>query len=157
MISPPSVCARKCMRSVVTGKTRPRIARIFPASSTAVSKLPVTFSSAEIKRFPKLWPLSAPSVKRYPNRCRNVDESSASATKAWRKSPGGSTPSSSRSIPVDPPSSAVETIAVKATGASRSACNTEKVPVPPPITTICFNVMTPQVWQICQIVKRLLR
>ena len=48
------------------------------------------------------------------------------------------TPYWSRSIPVDPPSSAMETIAARCTGYFFSAESTVNVPVPPPTVTIFF-------------------
>src|SRR3989338_5604334 len=70
-----------------------------------------------------------------------MSESDAdSETRHCRTSPGGSTPSSSRSLPVEPPSSTIETIAVRLTGYFLRPERTVKLPVPPPMMTmfLCF-------------------
>ena len=82
----------------------------------ARSKLPVTSVSAARKRFPNEWPESSPAAKRCWNSRPISDSSSARATRQLRMSPGGSTPSSRRSRPDEPPSSATVTIAVMSRG-----------------------------------------
>src|SRR3989338_11167410 len=60
------------------------------------------------------------------------------ATKHCRTSPGGRTPNSSRRIPVLPPSSAMETTALRSKLYFFKPRKTTKLPVPPPITTTFF-------------------
>src|SRR3990172_9907812 len=69
-----------------------------------------------------------------------TDVSSLNATRAWRTSPAGSCPNSSRNRPDDPPESIIVTTAVRSTGYFFNPESTAKVPVPPPITKIFFFV-----------------
>src|SRR3989344_5788923 len=64
-----------------------------------------------------------------------------SATRHCRTSPGGRTPSSSRRVPVEPPSSAMATMAVRSKGYFFRPDSTVNVPVPPPITTIFLRLV----------------
>ena len=69
--------------------------------------------SAERKRFPKLCPSNPlPAEKRYWNKRVSSGSSVERAARQLRISPGGCTPSSRRSTPLLPPSSATVTIAV---------------------------------------------
>ena len=61
---------------------------------------------------------------------------SASAAMQFRMSPTGGIPSSSRSAPDDPPSSATVTIAVMLLVCSLRPRSSVERPVPPPIATI---------------------
>src|SRR3989338_6958053 len=62
------------------------------------------------------------------------------ATKHWRTSPGGRTPSSSRRMPVEPPLSDIATTAESSRGYFLRPESTVKVPVQPPTTTTFFMV-----------------
>src|SRR3989344_3140627 len=95
-------------------------------------------SRAVKNRLPKLWPpIAQLSSKRYSNNSRTSFSLRASATRERRISPGGNVPNSSLILPVEPPSSAIETTAVRSTGYVFSPWSTLNVPVPPPIVTMC--------------------
>src|SRR3989344_2236618 len=119
--------------------TSPWIFKSRPASPRAFSKFPNCSVKAVIKRLPKLWPLKVPFANLKLNISDNVSGAFESATSAGRTEPGGSIPNSSRRILVDPPSSAIETMAVRFTGYSFNPESTVYVPVPPPITTTFFR------------------
>ena len=65
-----------------------------------------------------------------------VGSASASAVMQLRMSPTGAMPSSSRSLPDEPPSSATVTIAVRLLVACLSPRSRVDWPVPPPMATI---------------------
>ena len=101
--------------------------------------LPVTSDIATMNRFPNECPSrpsAEPSGKRYWNSRVISGSASASAAMQLRRSPGGITPSSRRSRPDDPPSSATVTIAVRLSVYSFSPRSSTESPVPPPRQTI---------------------
>jgi len=84
-------------------------------------------------------PSDCPANEPSPNRKLNMSRTSGASLRAirhWRTSPGGSTPSSSRSRPVEPPSSLILTSALSVGVACLSPCRSVKLPVPPPIMAI---------------------
>ena len=95
---------------------------------------PVASSKAEIMRLPSVW-LRA-NVKRYLNaRVKGSSGSAAIAAMHLRMSPGGVTLASSRRMPVEPPSSAMATMALVWAPRESSVRRDTGAPVPPPITT----------------------
>ncbi|SLH51448.1 Uncharacterised protein [Mycobacteroides abscessus subsp. abscessus] len=87
------------------GSTRPVDCSSPATSSSAATGSPSTSVSPARIRFPTECPASAPLP---PNRCWRVrahtpSGSAASAASAIRRSPGGNTPSSARSLPGQPP------------------------------------------------------
>ena len=85
-------------------------------------------------RFPSVW-LPA-NGKRYLNaRVSGSAGSAAMAARHLRTSPGGVTFASSRSTPVEPPSSAIATTAAVSRPMDRSVRMDTGAPVPPPMTT----------------------
>ena len=98
---------------------RPRTASTREVSRIASSIEPVTPDIAAMKRLPKECPpmrSPASASKRCWKSSVTRGSASASATMQARMSPGGITPRSSRSSPLDPPSSATVTIAVRLAG-----------------------------------------
>ena len=115
----------------------PRTARTRLVSRTASSKLPVTPDMATMNRLPKLCPSRPePSLKRYWKSFVISGSASASAAMQLRTSPGGRMPSSRRSRPELPPSSATVTTAVRLPEYSFSPRSSVDSPVPPPMATI---------------------
>src|SRR5262249_3914023 len=93
-------------------------------------------------RWGRCPPPSPPSPEPRVNRCcttrlQVVPQASSPhrAASAIRRSPGGSTPYSRRSLPLDPPSSATVTMAVRSLVTRRSADNDAYRPWPPPSAT----------------------
>ena len=138
LISCPSAvraCTVTC--ESVDGRIRPRTARTRLVSRTASSKLPVMPDIATMNRLPKLWPSRPePSLKRYWNSRVIRGSASARAAMQLRTSPGGSTPSSRRRMPDEPPSSPTVTIAVRLLVCSLRPRSSTGMPVPPPMQTI---------------------
>src|SRR5436190_4900175 len=122
--------------SVHIGNTRPRTSSNRAATSSTATGSPSTSSNPASTRLPTACPASAPVP---PKRCWKTvlhnEFSPASAASALRRSPGGSRPSSRRSRPDDPPSSATVTIAVTSGVTRRTADNVACSPWPPPRAT----------------------
>ena len=134
---PPSSLADRRMSLTVDGRMRPWTASTLLDSYSASSKLPVTSVMAVMNRLPKLWPSRpSPWSKRCWNSLPTSDSSSAIATRQFLKSPGGSTPSSLRSLPELPPSSATVTMADMLSLCVFSPRNRTERPVPPPMAAI---------------------
>ena len=128
----------------------PRTARTRFIRRTPSSKSPP--SSAVIaarSMFPTAWPPRLPGSvstsplssrrnpgNRYPSSSLMSGSASASAAMQLRMSPTGGMPSSSRSAPDDPPSSATVTIAVRLLECSLRPRRRLDRPVPPPMATI---------------------
>ena len=95
---------------------RPRTASTREVSRIASSMFPVTSDMATMKRLPKecpAMPSPASSPKRYWKSRVTSASASASAAMQLRMSPGGITCRSRRSRPLEPPSSATVTMAVR--------------------------------------------
>ena len=94
--------------------------------------------SAEAARLGSTGAASRPRSrgKRYRRSSLISGSASASAAMQLRMSPTGGMPSSSRSTPDEPPSSATVTIAVRLLVCSLSPRSSVDRPVPPPIATI---------------------
>ena len=111
--SPFSSSAHSRTSAFVAGTTWPCTASTRLLAVIAASRLPVIAVRAERKRLPKLWPSRPlPARKRYWNSRVSSGSSVERAARQLRMSPGGCTPSSRRSTPLLPPSSATVTIAV---------------------------------------------
>ena len=98
------------------GTTVPRTARTRFISRTASSKSPSSIAFiAAMRRLPTAWPARLPSSspKRYWSSSPIAGSVSASATRQLRMSPTAGMPSCSRRRPVEPPSSATVTTAVR--------------------------------------------
>ena len=98
----------------LTGQTRPRHPSSARSASTAARKSPLYCSIIDSSRLPPVWPRSraCSSVGRRASSTRRASPSlRASASAHFRTSPGGSTPSSSRSCPELPPLSNIVTMA----------------------------------------------
>ena len=114
MRRPSSSSAQRRTSALVAGTTVPCTANTRLLAVIADSRLPVIAVSAERNRLPKLWPSRpVPARKRYWNSRVSRGSSVARAARQLRMSPGGSTPSSRRSTPELPPSSATVTMAVR--------------------------------------------
>ena len=107
------------------GSTRPWAPSSRPTRSRAATGSPSCSHRPTSSRLPTACPASSPLPLK---RCwmtraqvRPQSSSPASAASAMRRSPGGSTPSSSRSRPLEPPSSATVTTAVRSPVTRRSA------------------------------------
>src|SRR5450755_1507447 len=127
------------------GRTRPCAPSSRPTQSSPCTLSPRSSQSATISMFPTACP---PSPESPANRCcttllQVVPHSSSPhrAASAIRRSPGGSTPKSRRSRPLDPPSSATVTIAVRSPATRRSALSEAASPCPPPSAT-AFRLVT---------------
>src|SRR6266568_3412629 len=121
------------------GSTRPPVPSSLPTHSRPATVSPSRSHSATMSRLPTAWPASSRSPS---NRCcttllQVVPHSSSphSAASAIRRSPGGRTPKSRRSRPLDPPSSATVTIAVRSSVTRRRADSDAARPCPPPSAT----------------------
>src|SRR5690606_27186604 len=121
------------------GSTRPCAPSSCPTQSSAATESPSSSHSATMSRLPTACPCSSPP-ERY--RCCTTSlqvlhhsSSPHSAANALRRSPGGSTPRSRRSRPLDPPSSATVTAAVTSVVPRRSADSDAYSPCPPPNAT----------------------
>src|SRR5215210_4355493 len=91
--------------------------------------------SAAIIMLPTLWSFRSPGAsKRYSKTSANLRRP-ARATRQFLTSPGGATPSSWRSLPLDPPSSATVTTAVRSPTLSLNPLSNTGNPVPPPNAT----------------------
>src|ERR1035437_9584893 len=138
--SPSTVCPLMEATSVtscrVDGMMVPLTASTLPDSRSACSKFPVTSAIAMMKRLPKEWPSSEPSVNRWSKSCFISGSASASAMRHCRKSPGGRIRYSSRSLPDDPPSSATVTMADRLEVYVFRPRSSELRPVPPPMATM---------------------
>ena len=100
----------------VEGRISPRTASTREVSRIASSIFPVTLAIATRKRLPKEWPAipsPASSPKRYWNSSVTSGSASESAAMQLRMSPGGIMSISRRSRPLEPPSSATVTTAVR--------------------------------------------
>src|SRR5690348_1430277 len=104
-----------------------------------------------ISRLPTACPPSSPGPV---NLCWTTllqvvphESSPHSAASAMRRSPGGSTPYSRRSRPLEPPSSATVTIAVRSLVTRRSADSEACRPCPPPSATTRrrAGLLTPEI------------
>ena len=112
--SPFSSSAHKRTSALVAGTTCPCTANTLLLAVIADSRLPVIAVRAERNKLPKLWPSRPlPALKRYWNNRVSRGSSRARAARQLRMSPGGCTPSSRRSTPLLPPSSATVTMAVR--------------------------------------------
>jgi len=137
--STPRTRASMSSGSSAIGSTRPRA----PSSSAIWSSPSIGSSrichSATIRRLPRAWPSSSPSVEK---RCWMTSpqmdpqsESSHRAASAIRRSPGGSTGISVRIRPEEPPLSATVTTAVMSSASRRRARRFAASPCPPPRAT----------------------
>src|SRR5690349_9069241 len=121
------------------GSTRPCAPSSRPTQSRPSTVSPSSSHRATISTLPTACPpRSASPVKRcWTTRLQVVPHESSphSAASAIRRSPGGSTPNSRRSRPLDPPSSATVTIAVSSRVTRRSADSEAYRPCPPPSAT----------------------
>ena len=138
--SSPATSASICSAIGHIGSTRPLTPRIRPSSSSAATGSASTSLSPASIRLPIGWPASAPLP---PNRCwmmvahsRPCGLSDANAANAIRRSPGGTTSSSLRSRPDEPPSSATVTTAVTCGVSRRAADSVAYSPCPPPRATM---------------------
>ena len=105
-------------------------------AETASRSEPRARVRARMNRLPKLRPVSGGSANLNENRSLRISDSSDSATRQRRRSPGGSTPKASRSSPLSPPESIMLTIELSASsGRERRPLRTVKLPDPPPSTT----------------------
>ena len=121
------------------GSTRPCAPSSRATQSSPATESPSSSHSATISRLPTAWSCRSPSLRK---RCCTTrlqvwphSSSPHSAASAIRRSPGGSTPSSRRSRPLDPPSSATVTTAVRRSVTRRSADSDAARPCPPPSAT----------------------
>ena len=137
--SAPTTSATMSSGTAAIGSTRPPVPSSLPTQSRPATVSPSRSHSATMSRLPTAWPASSRSP---PNRCcttllQVVPHSSSphSAASAIRRSPGGRTPKSRRSRPLDPPSSATVTIAVSSPVTRRSADRDAASPCPPPSAT----------------------
>src|SRR4029077_6098364 len=115
-----------------------------PTQSRPATVSPSSSHSATMSRLPTECPARSQSP---PNLCcttllQVVPHSSPphSAPSAIRRSPGGRTPKSRRSRPLDPPSSATVTIAVRSSVTRRRAASEAASPCPPPSATALRGV-----------------
>jgi hypothetical protein len=137
IVSSSSVRADRVTLASVEGRIWPRTARTRLVARTASSKLPVTPDMATMNKLPKLCPSRPePSLKRYWKSRVISGSASARAAMQLRTSPGGNTPSSRRSRPELPPSSATVTTAVRFPVCSLRPRNSVERPVPPPMATM---------------------
>lgn len=121
------------------GSTRPCAPSSRPTHSRAATSSLSCSHSATISRLPTAWPCRSPLLTK---RCwitlaQVLPHSSSPhrAASALRRSPGGSTPISVRSLPLEPPSSATVTTAVRSPVIRRSAASEAASPWPPPRAT----------------------
>src|SRR5918995_1304202 len=122
--------------SVAAGRTRPLILKNRAACSTPSQNPPAMSASAAIMMLPTLWSFRSPGAsKRYSKTSASLRRP-ASATRQFLTSPGGATPSSWRSRPLEPPSSATVTTAVRSPTLSLRPLSNTGRPVPPPNATI---------------------
>ena len=128
------------------GSTRP----VQPSSRATMSR-PATGSPRRshrpaMSRLPIAWSPSGPGeTKRYCRTSAHVRPDSSSpqsAARAIRRSPGGRQPSSSRSRPDEPPSSATVTTAVSRSVTRRRAESDADRPCPPPNATTAGRTST---------------
>ena len=131
---PSRVRPHKTTFSIVEGHTLPWQPSISPHSSIASPNEPVSAASEASRRLPSEW-LSAKEKRCSKARARGPAGSAAMATRHLRMSPGGTMPISWRMMPVDPPSSAMATMAVTKQPAARRARIALGWPVPPPMET----------------------
>ena len=138
--SAPSTSAARSSGTEAIGSTRP-----YAPSSRATQSRPCTVSPSSSHRATmSTLPTACPPSSASPvNRCcttrlQVVPQASSphSAARAIRRSPGGSTPNSRRSRPLEPPSSATVTIAVSCRVTRRSADRAANRPWPPPSAAI---------------------
>ena len=138
-LRPARVRPRSRSASEVAGMTRPRTLRMRCTRSMPRSRSPPSSAiAAARRRLPTGCPRVAPrsAGRRCCNSAAAVDSASASAIKQLRRSPTGGMPSRARRMPEDPPSSAIETMAVRSTPAPFSPRRAVAIPVPPPSTTM---------------------
>ena len=123
--------------SLLAGSTLPFTASTLEDSFSAVSTSPVTCAIAAMNRLPKLWPDSWLSPSKRCWKSFSIRGSvSANATRQFLRSPGGIMPSSSRSLPDEPPSSATVTTAVTLEVACLMPRSSTDRPWPPPTTVM---------------------
>src|SRR6478752_8665009 len=134
---------------VAIGSTRPWAPRSRPTQSSARTGSPISSQSPTISRLPTTWPFISPWPA---NRCcrtsaqvRPHSSSPQRAASAIRRSPGGRTPNSPRSLPDEPPLSATVTTAVRSSivrssWSRRSADRVANSPCPPPRATAACAV-----------------
>src|SRR5215813_9004298 len=136
------------------GSTRPCAPSSRPTQSRPCTVSPSSSHSATISTLPTACPPRSPSpVKRCcTTRLQVVPHESSphSAASAIRRSPGGRTPNSRRSRPLDPPSSATVTTAVRSRVTRRSADSEAYSPCPPPSATTLrraglIGLLTPKI------------
>src|SRR5215472_3494535 len=135
----PSTSAASSSGTEAIGRTRPCAPSSRPTQSSPCTVSPSSSHSATISRFPTAWPPSSPAPV---NLCWTTllqvvpqESSPHSAASAIRRSPGGGTPNSLRSLPLEPPSSATVTIAVRSRVSRRNAVSEAYRPCPPPRAT----------------------
>src|SRR5699024_1299968 len=148
-----------CMRAAsfglifVEGMTVPRTFRISLSSSTASAKSPVMSYIAASIRLPSACPLISFFLNLYLNRLSSFDSMSDRADITFLISPGAGMSIWSRMIPVDPPSSATDTIAEISTGYCLKPRANTLSPVPPPIivtlTFFMFNAFYISITVLC--------
>src|SRR5699024_8927516 len=121
------------------GSTLPCAPSSCPTQSSPATESPNSSHRATMSRLPTACPCKSPSLR---NRCCSTwlqvwphSSSPHRAARAIRRSPGGSTPSSSRRRPLDPPSSATVTTAVTSVVTLRNADREACKPCPPPRAT----------------------
>ncbi len=129
------------------GNTRPLSPSMRPSSSSAATGSARTSLSPASMRLPIGCPASAPLP---PKRCWMMvaqscpcGVSDANAASAIRRSPGGTTSSSPRSRPDEPPSSATVTTAVTCGVRRRAAERVAYSPCPPPRATMRALIRVP--------------
>src|SRR5438046_6661687 len=134
--SPPRTSASISSGTRDIGSTRPETRSSAPAASSATTGSVCISISPHSTRLPTGCPASGSAPrKRYWN-SRASASSPARAASACRRSPGGRTPRSARSRPLEPPSSATVTTAVIARpGTRRRARSDADNPCPPPNAT----------------------
>ena len=137
VFDPSAYSAQIVARCTVMGHTCPRQPRSARRPSTAARKSPPVYCSIiESSRLPPVWPASRPcsSIGNRASRMARASRSfRASVSAHLRTSPGGSTPSSSRSCPDDPPLSNMVTTACRSIhGLFLSPPRRLGNPVPPP-------------------------
>src|SRR5689334_2144313 len=135
----PVTSATMSSGTAAMGSTRPPVPSSLPTQSRPATVSPSRSHSATMSRLPTAWPASSWSPA---NRCcttllQVVPHSSSphSAASAIRRSPGGRTPKSRRSRPLEPPLSATVTIAVRLSVTCRNAASEAARPCPPPSAT----------------------
>src|SRR5208282_409215 len=137
--SAPTTSATMSSGTAAIGSTRPPVPSSRPTQSRPATVSPSRSHKATMSRLPTAWPARSQSP---PNRCcttllQVVPHSSSphSAASAILRSPGGRTPKSRRSRPLDPPSSATVTIAMSSSVTLRNADSDAASPCPPPSAT----------------------